>query len=49
MAQADLTTPADAGGTNVISCQPMSSIHGAGTTAKGWNYLRRILAGITSV
>lgn len=48
IAQEDLTSPADSTGTNVISCQPMSAIHGASTAAKGWNYLRRILAGIST-
>jgi len=46
ISSSDVTSPADASGTNVISCQPISAVHGYSTAAKGWNYLRRILAGL---
>jgi len=49
LSQEDVSRPASAAGGTAIHCQPASAIHGAGTAAKGWNYLRRILAGIGSV
>jgi len=46
ISQEDISRPASGEGGTAIHCQPMSELHGAGTAAKGWNYLRRILAGI---
>ncbi len=48
IAQEDLSSPAHGEHGNAIHCQPLSGVRGAETTAKGWNYLRRILAGIAS-
>lgn len=48
IAQEDLSRAEPPGGGNAIHCQPISEVKGAQTTSKGWNYLRRILAGIAS-
>jgi len=42
----DVTSPADASGTNIISCQPISGTKAESLAPRAWNYLRRILAGI---
>lgn len=48
IAQQDLSHAPTAEGTSAIHCQPISETEAAHTAAKGWNYLRRILAGIAS-
>jgi len=49
IAQEDLSRSAPPAGGNAIHCQPMSDVAGARHTQQGWNYLRRILAGIAEV
>lgn len=49
ISQEDVSRPASFAGGTAIHCKAMSDVHGASTASKGWNYLRRILAGISEV
>jgi len=46
IAQEDLSRPASGDGGTAIHCSQIGGLHAASNAAKGWNYLRRILAGV---
>lgn len=46
VSQVDLSGARYPGGDQAIHCKSIGEMKGASTASKGWNYLRRVLAGL---
>jgi hypothetical protein len=49
IAQEDLSRPSTPSHPNAIHCTRIDAEHSARIAAKGWNYLRRILYGVSEL